>query len=244
MGERQVLPVQMKRTVRMESSYLHPLFDRDRSSERDTVPVHTPRGGSVDFSEFDRAWRTLSDEDVVTLNGDSPADLEVLQIDYDERRAAHRTIFAAREGHEPDVVDAEILEIPRERAGEVLEHILHKLHIAPLLILPIGRWREVFDVVTPVLAQNEQWMAIDSEATIELNTRDPLVCELRDLHLLRAVVETILEHSETLGQGISIAAIRAPLLVEVEPAGGVLLTIGNEGLADEVRAVAQAFKDA
>jgi hypothetical protein len=37
--------------------------------------------------------------------------------------------------------------------------------------------------------------------------------------------------------------VQAPLLVEVEPAGGVLLTIGNESLADEVRAVARAFMD-
>lgn len=194
----------------------------------------------MEFFEFDRAWRTLSDEDVVTLNGEAPASIDALQIDYDERRSAHRTVFGARPGHVVDVVEAEILEIPRARAGEVLEHILHKLHLAPLLILPIGRWRSVFDVVTPALATNDQWMAIDSEATVELNTRDPLVCELRDLHLLRAVVESVLEHSETLEQGVSIAAVQAPLLVEVEPAGGVLLTIGNESLADEVRAVAEA----
>ncbi len=195
----------------------------------------------MEFLDFDRAWRTLSEEDVVTLNGDAPADLDTLQIDYDERRDAHRTIFASSPDHESDVANAEILDIPRARAGEVLEHILHKLHLAPLLILPIGRWRAIFDVVTPNLTDNEQWVAIDSEATVELNTRDPLICELRDLHLLRTVVETILEHSEELPQGVSIAAIQAPLLVEVEPSGGVLLTIGNEGLADEVRSIAQAF---
>ena len=212
------------------------------SVRRDTV--ESSRGQakelSLEFFEFDRAWRTLSDEDVVTLNGEAPASVDALQIDYDERRSAHRTVFGARDGHQVDVAEAEILEIPRARAGEVLEHILHKLHLAPLLILPIGRWRSVFDVVTPALATNDQWMAIDSEATVELNTRDPLVCELRDLHLLRAVVESVLEHSETLEQGVSIAAVQAPLLVEVEPAGGVLLTIGNESLADEVRAVAEA----
>lgn len=131
--------------------------------------------------------------------------------------------------------------MPREKAGEVLEHILHKLHLAPLLILPIAKWRPVFDLVTPALSENEQWISIDSEASIEMNTRDPLVCELRDLHLLRAVVEVILRDGEEMSQGISIAAIQAPVLVEIEPAGGVLLTIGNEGLADEVRAVADAF---
>lgn len=198
----------------------------------------------MEFLEFDRAWRTLSEEDVVTLTGDPPAELAAMQIDYDERRAAHHTIFASRPDHETDVADAEVLEISRDRAGEVLEHILHKLHLAPLLILPIGRWRAVFDVVTPALTENDQWVAIDSAATVELNTRDPLVCELRDLHLLRAVVDAVLNHAETLEQGISIAAVQAPLLVEIEPAGGVLLTIGNEGLADEVRAVARAFMDA
>ena len=197
----------------------------------------------MEFFEFDRAWRTLTDEEVVTLTGDAPADLDVLQIDYHERRDAHRTVFAMRDGHEPDVVDAEVLEVSRAQAGGVLEHILHKLHLAPRLIFPIGTWRPVFDVVTPVLTDNEQWMAIDSEATIELNTREPLVCELRDLHLLRAVVDVILGHAETLEQGISIAALQAPLLVEVEPAGGVLLTIGNESLADEVRAIAAAFTE-
>ena len=126
-------------------------------------------------------------------------------------------------------------------ASEVLEHILHKLHLAPLLILPIAKWRPVFDLVTPALTENEQWISIDSEASIEMNTRDPLVCEPRDLHLLRAVVEVVLGDGEEMAQGISIAAIQAPVLVEVEPAGGVLLTIGNEGLADEVRAVADAF---
>lgn len=196
----------------------------------------------MEFLQFDRAWKTLASEEVVTLGGESPTDIEFLQIDYDERRQAHRTAFSSREGHDLDVENAEVLEISREKAGEVLEHILHKLHVAPLLILPIGKWRPVFDLVTPALTDNEQWISIDSEASIKMNTRDPLVCEPRDLHLLRAVVEAILRDGEEMAQGISIAAIQAPVLVEVEPAGGILLTIGNEGLADEVRAVADAFK--
>lgn len=195
----------------------------------------------MEFLQFDRAWKTLTSEEVVTLGGESPTDIEFLQIDYDERRQAHRTVFATREGHDLDVENAELLEVPREKAGEVLEHILHKLHLAPLLVLPIAKWRPVFDLVTPALTENEQWISIDSEASIEMNTRDPLVCEPRDLHLLRAVIEVILRDGEEMAQGISIAATQAPVLVEVEPAGGILLTIGNEGLADEVRAVADAF---
>ena len=154
-GDRQVFPVQMKRTVRIRACYLG-----ETGPSRGTLSGDSkPKELSLDFLEFDRAWRTLTEEDVVTVTGDPPADLAEMQIDYDERRTAHRTIFAGRPGHEPDVADAEFLEIPRERAGEVLEHILHKLHLAPLVLLPIGRWRSVFDVVTPQLADNEQWVA-------------------------------------------------------------------------------------
>ena len=195
----------------------------------------------MEFLQFDRAWQTLTSEEVVTLSGEPPADLDILQIDYDERRSAHRTVFANKPDHDLDVADAEKLSIPREKAGEVLEHILHKLHLAPLLILPIGKWRPVFDLITNALTHNEQWMAIDAEATIELNTRDPLLCEPRDLHLLREMATVILRDGVELAQGISIAAIQSPILVEVEPLGGILLTIGNEGRADEVRAVANAF---
>ena len=195
----------------------------------------------MEFLQFDRAWQTLTSEEVVTLSGEPPADLDILQIDYDERRSAHRTVFANKPDHDLDVADAEKLSIPREKAGEVLEHILHKLHLAPLLILPLGKWRPVFDLITNALTHNEQWMAIDAEATIELNTRDPLLCEPRDLHLLREMATVILRDGVELAQGISIAAIQSPILVEVEPLGGILLTIGNEGLADEVRAVANAF---
>lgn len=195
----------------------------------------------LEFLQFDRAWQTLTSEEVVTLSGEPPADLDILQIDYDERRKAHRTTFANQPDHEIDVADAETLSVPREKAGEVLEHILHKLHLAPLLILPIGKWRPVFDLITNALTENEQWMTIDAEASIQLNTRDPLLCEPRDLHLLREMVNVVLRDGEELQQGFSIAAVQSPILVEIAPAGGILLTIGNEGLADEVRAVANAF---
>ncbi|MDC0428996.1 hypothetical protein OAL71_00305 [Phycisphaerales bacterium] len=212
-----------------------------RASDRGYIVRTRTKETPLEFLQFDRAWQTLTREEVVTLSGESPADLDTLQIDYDERRTAHRTVFANKPDHEIDVVDAETLSVPREKAGEVLEHILHKLHLAPLLILPIGKWRPVFDLITNALMENEQWMAIDAEATIELNTRDPLMCEPRDLHLLKEMVNVILRDGEEMPQGISIAAVQSPILVEVEPAGGILLTIGNEGLADEVRAVANAF---
>ena len=193
----------------------------------------------MEFLEFDRVWRILSQDDVVTLNGDDPKEVDHLQIDYAEDRPVIRMTFGARDGYTPDVQGAEELSLARSQAGTFVEAILQKLHLAPLLIFPIGKWRAVFNAVSPVLTENELWIALDSAATIKLNTRDPLDFEFRDLHLLRLLIETILEHNEELGQGISLATTSAPLLIEIEPDGGVLLTIGNENMAMEIRSVAE-----
>ncbi|MCH2161479.1 MAG: hypothetical protein MK085_06355 [Phycisphaerales bacterium] len=197
----------------------------------------------MDFLQFDRVWRTLSQEDVVTLSGDDPHEVEHLQLDYAEERPVIRMLFGARQGHVPDVEGAEHLQVPRTQAGALVEAVLHKLHLTPLLAFPIGRWRPVFNAVSPVLTDNDAWMELDSTATIKLNTRDPLEFELRDFHMLKILIDTILEHTEELGQGISLAATSAPLLIEVESDGGVLLTIGNESLAMEIRAVAEHLSE-
>lgn len=193
----------------------------------------------MEFLQFDPVWRILSQDDVVTLNGDDPKEVDHLQIDYAEERPVIRMTLGAREGYTPDVEGAEKLPISRAQAGMLIEAILHKLHLAPFLVFPIGTWRAVFNAVSPVLTDNEAWIALDSAATIKLNTRDPLEFELRDLHMLRLLIETILEHTDQLGQGISLATTSAPLLVEIEPDGGVLITIGNENLAMEIRSLAE-----
>lgn len=193
----------------------------------------------MEFLEFDRVWKPLTMGGVVTLSGEPPSAVDCLQLDYEETQPAWRMMFSTREGAEPDVSDAEVLAVPRERAGEAIEHILHKLHFSPLLLFPIGTWRDVFEVVSPALLDNAAWMDIDTSATIKLNTRDPLRIELRDLHTVRAVLDAVLGHATALRQGVSIAALAAPLLIEVDPECGVLLTTGSEHISLEARAVVE-----
>ena len=189
----------------------------------------------MEFAQFDRVWRNLAQEDVVTLTGDPPADVEHLQMDYHEDRTAFRMVFGAKDGHVPDIEGADTLSIPREKAGEWILGLLHKLHIAPMFIFPIGRWRNLIEAVSPILAENETWMEIDSAATIRLKNRDPLECDIRAFGTMQILIDTILGHTEELSQGISLAAANAPLLIEIDPENGVLITTGNELLAGEIK---------
>ena len=98
----------------------------------------------------------------------------------------------------------------------------------------MGKWRSVFDVVAFSLATNEEWPRIDAAATVELNSRDPLLADAGDLHLLCDLIKALLQDSEKPDQGLMMISVGQSVVVEVVPTGGVRLSFGNRAIADEV----------
>ena len=135
---------------------------------------------------------------------------------------------------------AERVETPAEQLPEVVENIIHRLHLNQILLIPISRWREVFDCVAFSLADNEAWQEIDATATIELNSRDPLLCEPGDYHTLMALIRALYTDGEMEQQGLMLTTTAAPLLMEVVPTGALRISMGNPALADEVRDTVEA----
>jgi hypothetical protein len=129
---------------------------------------------------------------------------------------------------------ADVIEISAERMPEVIDHILHKLHHNQLILFPVGRWRSVFDVVAFSMAANEEWQRVDAAATVELNTRDPLLCDKGDLHLVCDLVKALFHDSESTDQGLMVMTAGLPIVLEIVPNGGVRLAFGNEAVAEEI----------
>ena len=75
---------------------------------------------------------------------------------------------------------ASVVAVDSERMAHVVELIIHKLRLSQIILFPVAKWRNVFDAVAFSLAENEEWQAIDTAATVELNSRDPLLCEPGD----------------------------------------------------------------
>ena len=82
--------------------------------------------------------------------------------------------------------------------------------------------------------QNEEWQAIDAAATVELNSRDPLLSDTGDLHLLCDLVKALMQDSETPDQGLMVITAGVPLVMEIVPAGGIRMSFGNQAVAEEV----------
>jgi len=128
-------------------------------------------------------------------------------------------------------------EIPEDKLSDVIDHLMHKLHHSQLLLIPAGKWRSVFDVVAFSLAANEEWQQIDATATVELNTRDPLLADTGDLHLLCDLTKSLMQDSEKPDQGLMMISVGQPVVVEIVPTGGIRLSFGNQAMADELAEV-------
>ena len=142
--------------------------------------------------------------------------------------------LACGESESVPLEGASVVDIAKDRLAGTINHILHKLRLNQVVLAPVGKWRNVFDAVAFRLAENEDWQAIDAAATVELNTRDPLLCEPGDFHTLQALIDALLTDAESPVQGLIVTSTSAPVVIEIIPDGALRISLGNPVLADEV----------
>ena len=188
----------------------------------------------MDFVAFDEAWRNLTPLNIVKLEQSTEEELRPGFADSEE------LVIFDLIGTTPEA-DSINLSVSRERAADAMESVIHKLHLAPLFLFPVGRWRHVFDAITFDLVEHEEWREIESTATIELNTHDPLMCGPGDLHTLHDVLSMVLKSGERPAQGVTIAALGKPLVVVAEPPDHLRIELLGETLASEVRELLDPF---
>ncbi|MSQ90717.1 MAG: hypothetical protein EXS01_04890 [Phycisphaerales bacterium] len=125
----------------------------------------------------------------------------------------------------------EVARLARSQLADLIEAIAHKLRLTQVYVIPIGHWRQLFEAVAEGMATNEGWRAIDSAATVALNTRDALLFLPANHHIMRDLVRTVLTAGSSTEHGISIATPGSPLLIEVIPTGEVSIYTGRTDLA-------------
>jgi hypothetical protein len=141
--------------------------------------------------------------------------------------ACNESTTAPRQG-------ADVVPVEKDRLPGAVEHILHKLHLAHVLLIPVSKWRHVFDAVAFSMASNEDWQAVDTAGAVALNSRDPLLCDPGDLHTIIELIKALLNDAERPEQGFVLTTTATPFVVEIVPDGAARISIGNPVLADEV----------
>ena len=131
-------------------------------------------------------------------------------------------------------------DIAPEALPGVIQHLLQKLHHNQMVLVPVGKWRSVFDIVAFSMAENEDWQRIDAAASVELNSRDPLLADAGDLHILEELFQALMRDSDTPDQGLVLITVGVPVLMEIVPDRGIRLSFGNDAIAAEVREICAA----
>ena len=182
----------------------------------------------MEFIDLDEAWADLRRQGVVKVV-DSPKELR-LELDGD----AAVVMDIATEDH-PEVGDlpATIRRVPRGAVANFVEAIVHKMHLQQTYAIPVGRWREIFDAVSDGMASNAAWREVDTSASIEMNTRDPLVFGPANAHTLRDLVKTLLHTAKDSNHGLTLCSDGAPLVLEIMPRGEMVVFAGHGSLAKQ-----------
>jgi hypothetical protein len=128
---------------------------------------------------------------------------------------------------------AKVFEVERASLPGFVERVVHRLNLVDLLLIPVAKWRKVFDAVAFSMAANEDWQEFDAAATVELNTRDPLLCEPVDYTLVIELIRALIQDAEGPDQGLFLTATGVPLIAEIVPDGAIRVSFGNQVLADE-----------
>jgi len=184
----------------------------------------------VEFVDHGEALEALNEQGL--REASAGENIFGLSLD-DSDRVVHLHLACAESTCTPHE-GADVVVVEKDRIPDAVEQLLHKLHLSQVLLIPVGKWRKVFDAVAFSLADNEDWQAVDTAATVALNTRDPLLCEPADFHTITALIRALLHDAENPDQGLMITATTAPVIIEVIPDGAVRISIGDPVLADEV----------
>lgn len=189
----------------------------------------------MEFVENDLTWNRLRKQGVVEIDRADPE----LHLDLDESTDVAVLDVAADDHESVNKLPKAVMRVPRKAFGPIVEGVLHKLRIAEAVVIPVGCWRRVFEAVAQPMSQHAQWTQIDSAATVELNTRDPLLVLQGNHHLLRDLVNSVVATGSAPDQGVSVVAIGVRLLIEVLPNGQMIVFAGDAALAGNARAVVE-----
>ena len=139
----------------------------------------------MEFIKFDEAMAALIEIGIqATVRHDDCLQLEAIP---DQHRALVRHLHLADDASASDPHDdARRITMPTLQLADAIDNMVGQLHLSQLLLLPVGKWREVFDAVAFVLATNEDWQAVDAMATVERGSNDK---PLQDIVINKITIE-------------------------------------------------------
>ncbi|MEI6024714.1 MAG: hypothetical protein WCP80_09025 [Phycisphaerales bacterium] len=183
----------------------------------------------MEFVTFEEAWSLLRRLGVNKVT-DAPNEM---RFELTDSPSVVVLDVAANDHVDIKSLPKEMRRVPRNAIANFVEALVHKMHLQRTYVIPIGKWRQIFEAVSHGMVSNAAWRGVDTSASVELNTRDPLQFNLADAHTLRDLIKVILRDGRGIEHGITLCSDGAPLVIEVMPAGEMIIFAGRPDLAKQ-----------
>ncbi len=154
-------------------------------------------------------------------------------------KAAHRAAIGSEAAlkHAGAVETATAVPDPAESLPQLVEDLLHKHKVNEALIIPVGQWRAVCDLLAIELAADPSWQDIDAEASLHLNTRDPLLITPRDFHIIPSMLGALIRATPDDASGehdLTFVAAGVGMVLEFRTSGALVMTAANPSFCAEM----------
>jgi hypothetical protein len=190
-----------------------------------------PGATPVEFIQYLDAMRLLAEVGVREFRGDT---CPWKRFELADGESVRRLQLSAEANSSEPEANTEHQRVDRVRIPALVEHVLHRLRLHEVLLIPFSPWRAIFDAVAFNLAENKAWQEVDAMASVELNSHDPLQCSCGDFNTLESLMTALLKDADSPAQSITIAALHTPMLIEFSPLGTANLTFGSPAIAREL----------
>jgi hypothetical protein len=157
-------------------------------------------------------------------------------------KATHRAAIGSEAAlaHAGAVETATTIADPAESLPQLVEDLLHKHKVNEALVFPVGHWRAVCDLLAYELAADTSWQDIDAEASLHLNTRDPLLITPRDYHIIPLMLGALIRSAPDDASGehdLTFVAAGVGMILEFRTSGAVVMTAANPSFCAEMAAM-------
>lgn len=210
--------------------------DRDVDATFSTI---SPESTDVEFVKTQNMLEILQDYGV---KEQPPTEDELIYLSMADNVEAVHLHIASDTSQTPPRDDARVVQLPRSEMPQAIEEFIGRLHLDQVLLIPVHKWRNVFDSVAFSMADDEAWANVDAAATVALNRRDPLLFEPADHQTLRRLLRALMNDAEEPSQGVMLTTTTAPVLIDIIPDGTLRVSVGNPALADEVVETIAAYQ--
>ncbi len=181
----------------------------------------------MEFLDFDKTVSALTDSGITTT---SEGDLVHFVLETPEARRLVIGPPDAPNGEGDARIEVDAAALPR-----ITEEIFHALHVGEVLLIPVGTWRNIIDIAAFDLAEDENWLEIDAEASLHQSGRDPLVLAPAQRTMIETIVKALLEHGSGPSEHLTILASGTTFVLEVRQPGVLVVSCDGEAIVDTLR---------